>query len=65
MEALALGSSTPVTSIGYYMPTKGAGSLAEINTGAWGSSGTPYHVSWYRPSNAAHDAPYLGIDAEL
>ena len=65
MEALSLGSSAAVTSIGYYMPTKGAGSLAEINTGAFGSSGTPYHVSWYRPSSAAHDAPYLGVDAEL
>ena len=65
MEALSLGSSAAVTSIGYYMPTKGAGSLAEINTGAFGSGGTPYHVSWYRSSTSASDAPYLGIDAEL
>tara|TARA_B100000287_G_scaffold199251_1_gene188241 strand:- start:418 stop:1824 length:1407 start_codon:yes stop_codon:yes gene_type:complete len=65
MEALSLGSSAPITSIGYYMPTKGAGSLAEINSGGFGSGGTPYHVSWYRSSTSASDAPYLGIDAEL
>ena len=59
VEAINLGSDSAVTGISDYSQIDGgSGIFLEVNTSAWGSGGTLYHLGF--PTNA-----YISIDSEM